>query len=173
VTTEPRPAVPPFVRSVYPPLAIMAVAAAMFFWSLSYDNETAREVPLLVSAGLFVLAVFDLVCRFDAPALGPLRDFWGADFRNPEMKHHPRFADEATQVAWMVACVAGIMLIGILPTVPIFVLLYMTVGGRRRWLEGLIVGAVVLAFVYGIFELLLDYRLYRGALIDPRGFEAW
>ena len=173
MTTEPCPAVPPFVRSVYPPLVIMTVAAVMFVWSLSFDNETAREVPLLVSAGLFVLAAFDLACRFDRPALRPLRDFWGADFRNPAMTHHPRFADEAVQIAWMVACVAGIMLIGILPTVPIFVLLYMTVGGRRPWLEGLVVAVVVLAFVFGIFELLLDYRLYRGALIDPRGFQAW
>ena len=172
MTTEPRPAVPPFVRSVYPALAIMAAAAIMFFWSIGY-NETAREVPALVSAALFVLGAFDLACRFERSALGPLRDFWGADFRNPEMKHDPRVRDEGIQAAWMIACVAGMVLIGILPTVPLFILLYMTIWGRRRWLESLVVAAVVFAFVYVVFEGLLEYRLYRGLLFDPRGFQAW
>lgn len=172
MTTEPGSAVPPFVRSVYPPLVIMAAAAIMFVWSLRY-NATARELPLLVSAALFILGAFDLVCRLDKPGLSMLRDFWGADFRRAEMTHNPRVGDEVVKVAWMVGCVAGMMLFGILPTVPIFVLLYMTISGKRRWLESLIAAAVVFAFVYIVFEVLLDYRLYRGALFDPRGFQAW
>jgi hypothetical protein len=157
---------------VWPPLAIMAFAAVMFAWTLRY-NDIARQVPLLVAGAIFVLGIFDLVCRIERRAFDPLRDFWGGDFRNPEMKHAPRVRDEFVQIGWMIACVTAMMLIGILPTVPLFILLYAMLQGRRPWLESLLVAAVVFVFVYGIFELFLDYRLYRGALFDPRGFQAW
>jgi hypothetical protein len=172
VTTEPRTSPPPFVRSVWPPLAIMAFATIMFVWTLRY-NDIARQVPLLVASALFFLGVFDLVCRIDRRALDPLRDFWGGDFGNPEMKHHPRVRDEAIQIGWMIASVAGMMLLGILPTVPLFIFFYTKVQGKRPWLESLLVAAIIFIFVYAVFELFLDYRLYRGALFDPRGFQAW
>jgi Tripartite tricarboxylate transporter TctB family len=168
MTDAHRPA-PRFVRSIYPPLVVMALAVVLFVWTLRY-NATAREVPMLVTIGLFVLGAFDLICRFEQQSIAGLRDFWGADFRSPEMKHDPRFADEFVQVAWMVGCVAGMMLVGILPTVPIYIFLYMTISGKRRWLESLIVSAVIFVFVYGVFEILLNYRLYRGVFFDPRGF---
>ena len=163
---------PKAVRSIYPPLVLIAVAFLMIVWSQRY-NETARLVPLLVSFTLLVLAFFDLVCRFDAPFIGPLRDFCGADFQNREMKHDPSPAAEVSQVLWMVGCVAGMMLIGILPTIPIFILFYIVINGRRPWLESLIVTAIVFAFVYVVFEILLDYQLYRGAFFDERGFQGW
>ena len=164
--------VPGVVRSIYPPLVLIAAAIIMIVWSGRY-NETARQVPLLVSWALLILAGFDLVCRFDRRGLRPLRDFWGADFQNREMKHDPAPAAELLQVAWMTACVVGMMLIGILPTLPVFIFFYIAVQGRRPWFESLIVTAVVFSFVYLVFEVLLDYPLYRGALFDERGFQAW
>ena len=136
---------PKAVRSIYPPLVLIAVAFLMIVWSQRY-NETARLVPLLVSYSLLILASIDLVCRFDAAIINPLRDFWGADFQNREMKHDPQPAAEVSQVLWMVGCVAGMMLIGILPTVPIFIFFYIIINGRRPWLESLIVTAIVFAF---------------------------
>ena len=163
---------PKAVRSIYPPLVLIAVAFLMIVWSQRY-NETARLVPLLVSYSLLILAFIDLVCRFDAAIINPLRDFWGADFQNREMKHDPQPAAEVSQALWMVGCVAGMMLIGILPTIPIFILFYIVINGRRPWLESLIVTAIVFAFVYVVFEILLDYQLYRGAFFDERGFQGW
>jgi hypothetical protein len=164
--------VPRAVRSIYPPLVLIAATIVMIVWSLRY-NETASLVPLLVCYALLVLAFFDLVCRFDTPVFRPLRDFWGADFQNREMKHDPQPAAEVSQILWIVGCVAAMMLIGILPTVPIFILFYTIINGRRPWLESLVVTAIVFAFVYVVFEMLLDYRLYRGAFFDERGFQGW
>ena len=164
--------VPKAVRSIYPPLVLIAVAFLMIVWSQRY-NETASLVPLLVSYTLLILAFFDLVCRFEKPFIRPLRDFWGADFQNREMKHDPSPAAEVSQVVWIVGCVAGMMLIGILPTIPIFILSYIIINGRRPWLESLIVTVIVFAFVYVVFEMLLDYQLYRGVLFDERGFQGW
>ena len=163
---------PKAVRSIYPPLVLIAAAIGMIVWSQRY-NETASLVPLLVSYTLLILAVFDLVCRFDAPFIGPLRDFWGADFQNREMKHDPSPAAEVSQVLWIAGGVAGMMLIGILSTIPIFILFYIIINGRRPWLESLIVTAIVFAFVYVVFEMLLNYQLYRGAFFDERGFQGW
>jgi len=164
--------VPRAVRSIFPPLVLIAVGIAMIVWSQRY-NETARLVPQLVSYALVVLAFIDLVCRFEKPFLGPLRDFWGADFDNREMRHDPPPAAEVSQVLWIAGCVAGMMLIGILPTVPVFIFFYILINGRRPWLESLIVTAIVFAFVYVVFEMLLDYQLYRGAFFDERGFAGW
>ena len=164
--------VPKAVRSIYPPLVLIAAAIVMIVWSQRY-TETASLVPLLVSYTLLILAFFDLVCRFEKPFIRPLRDFWGADFQNREMKHDPQPAAEVSQVVWIVGCVAGMMLVGILPTIPIFILSYIIINGRRPWLESLIVTAVVFAFVYIVFEMLLNYQLYRGVLFDERGFQGW
>ena len=164
--------VPRAVRSIFPPLVLIGIAIMMIIWSQRY-NETARLVPLLVSYSLLILALIDLVCRFDRPFIGPLRDFWGADFENREMKHDPQPAAEVSQVIWITGCVAGMMLIGILPTVPFFIFFYIVINGGRPWLESLIVTAIVFAFVYIVFEMLLDYQLYRGAFFDERGFAGW
>ena len=169
---DPPDDVPKAVRSIYPPLVLIAVAFLMIIWSQRY-NETARLVPLLVSYSLLILAFFDLLCRFDRPFIRPLRDFWGADFDNREMKHDPRPAAEVNQVVWIVGCVAGMMLIGILPTIPIFILSYIVINGQRTWLESIFATALVFAFVYVVFEMLLDYELYRGVLFDERGFQGW
>lgn len=165
-------AVPKAVRSIYPPLVLIAVAIVMIIWSQRY-NETARLVPLLVSYSLLILAFFDLLCRIDRPYIGPLRDFWGADFQNREMKHDPELAAEVNQVLWIVGCVAGMMLVGILATIPVFILSYILIIGRRSWLESVLVTAIVFAFVYAVFEMLLDYQLYRGVIFDERGFQGW
>jgi hypothetical protein len=172
MSEEARTNTPRVVRSTYPPIILIALALAMILWSFQY-NETARQVPLITSYALLILAAMDLLCRFAVPALSPLRDFWGADFRNREMKHEPAARSELAEIAWMVACAMGMLLVGILPTVPAFVFLYSVSHGRRQWRMSAITALVVLAFIYVIFELLLQYELYRGALFDERGFYGW
>lgn len=164
--------VPAMVRSIYPPLLLIVLSIVMIVWSYGF-NETARTVPLLVGYGLLFLSGIDFYCRLDLPFANLLSDFWGADFRNPEMSHNPDWKAEAAQILWITGCVAAMLLIGILPTAPLFVMSYMAVNGSRRWPECLAGGAAVFGFVYVVFELLLDYQLYRGVLFDERGFANW
>ena len=172
MAADPDDNAPWIVRSVVVPSLLIVLSIVLLAWSATF-NETARQVPMLVAGTMLVLSVFDFVCRYDVPALRPLRDFWGADFHNREMRHNPRWTAEAAQVLWMVGCVAAMLLIGILPAVPAFVFLYMIFNGRRPLVEGLVVAAAVFAFVYIVFEVLLDYELYRGALFSGRGFSDW
>jgi len=163
---------PKLVRSIAAPSVLIVASLSLLIWS-SIFNQTARQVPMLVAAALLVLSIFDFVCRFDRPALRPLRDFWGADFGNREMRHNPHWTAELGQVLWMIGCVAAMLLIGFLPAVPLFVFLYMLVNGRRPVVESLATAAIVFGFVYVVFEVLLDYQLYRGALFDARGISDW
>jgi len=169
---EPNETAPKLVRSIAAPSVLIVVSVGLLIWSSAF-TQTARQVPMLVAAAMLVLSVFDFVCRFDRPALRPLRDFWGADFDNREMRHNPRVAAEVGQILWMFGCVAAMLLIGFLPAVPLFVFVYMLINGRRPLIESLVTAAIVFGFVYVVFEVLLDYRLYRGALFDVRGIADW
>lgn len=163
---------PTLVRSIAAPSVLIVASLGLLIWSSTF-NQTARQVPMLVAGAMLVLSIFDFVCRFDRPALRPLRDFWGADFGNREMRHNPRWTSEVGQILWMIGCVAAMLAIGFLPAVPLFVFLYMVVNGRRPMIVSLATAAIVFAFVYIVFEVLLDYLLYRGALFDARGVSDW
>jgi predicted permease len=65
------------------------------------------------------------------------------------------------------------MFIGILPSVFVFVLVYMRYQGKQSWRNSVLASIGSLLFVVAVFEILLQYNLYRGALFDPRGFDAW
>ena len=163
---------PKAVRSIWPPLALIVFSILMIVWSQDY-SETARGVPVLVGWGMLALCTFDLLSRLDLPFAQLLKDFWGADFLNREMTHNPPWKSDVTQVLWMFGCVAGMLSVGILPTLPLFVMAYMAFVGGRRWIECIAAGAVVFGFVFVVFEVLLDYELYRGVLFDERGFANW
>ncbi len=163
---------PKAVRSIWPAVVLAGFSALMIFWSHSY-GETARLVPVLVGWGMLALCIVDILSRLNLPFSQMLKDFWGADFRNREMKHNPAWKADIAQVLWVTGCVAGMLTIGILPSVPVFVMGYMAFHGGRRWLECVAAGAIVFGFVFVVFEVLLDYELYRGVLFDERGFSNW
>ena len=65
--------------------------------------------------------------------------------------------------AAMGACVLGIWLFGFLAFSPLFVAVWMMVGGKtlKNAIYG---GAFTLAFVYLLFEIAFQYELFRGVV---------
>lgn len=157
--------VPPKVRSIWPPVILFAIACGYTFWAQDY-GRVPRLMPTVVGMVTAALAVLDLLSRFDNPVGGVIRLALGADFANPEMKHNPALRREAAIVGAMAGCVLAMLVIGILPTVPLFIALYMRFWGGRPWRSSLIAAVAVLVFVVAVFELALDYSLYRGVLFD-------
>ena len=155
---------PPKIRSVWPPLLILAVSLGYVVWAQDY-GRVARLMPVLVGVATAVLAVLDLLSRFDGRLGAALRLTLGADFNNREMPHDPRLGREVALFGWMLGCLVAIWLIGILPTVPLFIAGYMRLWGQRPWLVSILSGVAVLAFVTFVFELLLGTQLYRGLLL--------
>jgi hypothetical protein len=99
--------------------------------------------------------------------------FWGADFHRREMTHNPLFVDELKSIAWIMFCVVGIAAIGILAAAPLFCLIYTFFHARLTVSVAILVGASVFTFIYGVFEHLLSYQLYRGLLFTEDGFLSW
>lgn len=160
------------VRSVWPALVIAAISAGFIVWSFQY-SPLSRFVPLIVGFAMFVLALLDLASRTDTRLGHFVRTAAGADFANPEMKHTPPVSSELTQAGWMALCVAGMLTIGILPTVPLYVLSSMRFNGRRPWKEAIIAAAAAGLFTFVVFEVFLSYELYRGVFLDKRGLAGW
>lgn len=158
------------VKSIYPPLCLSILVGWLIYWSYDY-GATARQLPLLVSKGLLVLIALDVVsrARFKIGAL--LHLALGAGFQDPEMKHTPDWRAESMQFAWVAACVIAMALIGILPTIPAFIFLYMVLQGRQPILFSLLVAGLIVCMVGVTFEIFLEYDLYRGILLNNSNFE--
>ena len=164
--------VPRKVRSIWPPVVLLALSVGYTIWAQKY-GDVPRLMPTIVGVATGILAVLDLLSRFDSRLGTFLKVTMGADFSNREMTHDPSLRAEAVQIGWMVGCIAAMLTIGILPAIPLFIAGYMRVSGGRPWVSCALSALIVLAFVTVVFELLLDYELYRGVMFDERGFGAW
>ncbi len=164
--------VPRKVRSVWPPLLLLALSVGYAVWAQKY-GDVPRLMPTIVGVATAILAVLDLLSRFDTRVGNFLKVAMGADFANREMNHDPSLRAEAAQIGWMMGCIVAMLTIGILPTIPLFIAGYMRLSGGRPWVSSALSALIVLAFVTLVFELLLDYELYRGVLFDERGFDSW
>src|SRR5262249_1988952 len=58
--------------------------------------------------------------------------------------------------AWMAAFLTSMAVIGLIPTVPIFVVAYMRLEGPERWRHALAMAAVMTALIYVVFDQLLS-----------------
>lgn len=159
---------PAAVGSVYPPLLLMALSGFILIWSYQY-GPVARFLPVIISTATFFLSILDLVTRIRGRVAGFLRLVLGAGFQDVEMKHSPPLREELVQSTWVVACLAGMLVIGILPAIPLFVFSYMYFQCRQEALPSLVTAIVAVAAIAGLFELLLGYDLYRGLLFGGRG----
>lgn len=57
---------------------------------------------------------------------------------------------------WLVGFLGSMSLIGLIPTVPIFIILYMRLEGREPWRITLPIAVVMTLFIYGVFDRLLS-----------------
>lgn len=161
--------IPKGVNSIYPPILLLVVVGLLIYWSYDY-SETARRLPLLISTGTLVLIVLDLLSRFHGKVGALIRLALGAGFEDREMKHDPEWRLEILQAIWIASCVTSMALIGILPTIPIFVFLYMLVQGKQKIQFSLMIAALIVLVVGLVFEIFLEYDLYRGMLLNHDSF---
>lgn len=160
------------LRSVYPAIVWIAMCAIYVVWAYRF-NTISRTFPLMAGYLGLVLGVLDLISRLDGGLANIIRITMGAGFSNPEMTHYPSLREELTQVGWMTAFGISALFVGILPSVPAYVLLSMRINGRREWKQAIVTSLGVLFFVYLVFEVMLNFQLYRGVLFDARGFTRW
>jgi tripartite tricarboxylate transporter TctB family protein len=139
-------------------VASMIVAGGAVVSAWGWPAKAAL-FPLVISIPLFLLAAAEVLWALlgSAPR-GNVSDFKLSD-------HLPQgVALRRTLIAagWILGFFLAILLLGFLVAVPVFVLLYLRLQGRRGWIFSAVFTAVVWAFFYGLFDLLLHLPFPAG-----------
>jgi hypothetical protein len=155
------------MRDLGPGLLALAIGVIFLAWSQTY---TPREsaMPALVGWITIVLALIDIAAQFDTAWGRLLRRAAGMDSNDEnsvaDLATRPSWRWIAVAMAWVVGYGAAIYLFGLLAMTPIYIFLYMTVHGRRRFGASALSAAVITIAIWVTFEYLFHYPLYPGLL---------
>jgi hypothetical protein len=166
------PRIPRSITSVWPAVVLLVFACVVLVVAWGYPPVAAR-FPVMVAVAMIVLALLDVLSRTRLPGAGLIEIFGGTGFRRREMAHDPSFAEQAECVGWVAGCFMLMAALGILASSPIFCAAFVRLRGKRTLGVAILVGLIVLAFQYAVFEWALDYKLYRGLFVTRGGISAW
>jgi TctA family transporter len=149
---------PRFDRGVGFYLFFLALLAAMYWEATTWENWEARIVPSIV--GMFAIGVtlVSMIYHVSGGQGG------GQTQATPHMDIKSDFEGIATGViarragiflAWLVGFLVSVSLIGVLPSVLAFVILYMRLEGRERWTLVLPTAFTITIFAYILFDRML------------------
>ncbi len=151
-----RPKLTP--RALFP-AALVLLFAAMLAETASWETQ-AKIVPVIVGGlalafGLLA-ACSELFQRGEAAQAAK----GGAIHMDiaSHVAHLPtaqKFARGGMFFGWIAAFLASMATLGLIPTVPIFIVSYMRLEGRERWSVTVPMAAAMTLFIYGLFDRLL------------------
>lgn len=158
-----RPMVPERrLTSLYFAFGVMALM--LFFLHETYEYPVnVRAFPLIIGYAGIALSILDILSVTETRLGRTVSRVFGAAL-DEEKLTAPRLGRELLVFLTLGACLLAIWLFGFLITSPIFVFLWMLVGGRKPFLVAALGGVLTLAFIYGLFELVLRYELYLGVV---------
>jgi hypothetical protein len=141
----------------------------MLVMSLQWPFE-ARIIPTIVGVGALIAGGLSLANDiFSKQGRGEVVE--GAEPPKPLMsqKIHMDIASKTGHLpgdtilwrgalffGWMVAFLGSMAVIGLIPTVPIFVIAYMRLEGPEKWRYAIIMAAVMTTLIYVVFDQLLS-----------------
>ncbi len=154
------------------PAALLALFLAMMGQALTWDGQTAI-VPMVVGTGAILFCALTLANEIfagerasvagigDAARAEIEKQVKGASIHMDiasRIGHLPArivLARGAAFFGWMAAFLICMAVIGLIPTVPLFVIAYMRIEGRERWGLAIPLALFMCAFVYLLFDQLL------------------
>jgi hypothetical protein len=147
-------------------LIVLAIGVGFLLWAQTYPPKAA-EVPVLVAWLTIVLALMDAAARTETALGRGLRRLvsaeqvieWKAD---GDGEASPRRV--ASSVAWLLAYLVGVALVGFLVATPLYILLYVKLHGGHAARTGALAAAGTTLGVWVVFQLLFRYPLYPGLL---------
>jgi Tripartite tricarboxylate transporter TctB family len=116
-------------------------------------SPAAAAVPLLIGWTTLVLTSLDLFSEIR-------RRPTDTDVADTETRVPP--ARAAVAVSGIVLLIAGMTLVGILPSVPVFILIALRWGGRRSLTTSLLTALILTGLLWGTFAGLMRLDLYPG-----------
>jgi len=136
--------------------AITLLAAWGVFAAISWPLK-AKLFPLVIGIPLCCLAIAELWLSLKTISK-PVDEADG-------IPRQLALRRAAIAAAWIAGFFAAIVLLGFLAAVPAFVLLYLRLQGRERWIFSAVFSAVVWAVFYGLFDQLLHLPFPAGWLL--------
>ena len=144
--------------------AFGVMALMIFFIHETYEIKgTGRTFPLIIGYSGLVLSVIDISSVTDTRIGRFVTRIFGAALEPDQIKQR-KVAREFLIFAVMALGVFGIWLFGFLIASPIFVFLWMWIGGGKSLKLSFYVGFATLVFIYGLFEAILKYELFPGVV---------
>ena len=137
------------------PATLLVLFAIMLAETFAWDAESAI-VPLVVGIGAVLFTSLALAYQMFVPT-GATAPGMHMDIAS-HVKHLPArtiLFRGAVFFAWLVAFLASMAVIGLIPTVPLFVVAYMRLEGNERWSLSLAMALGMTLFTYGLFDRLL------------------
>ena len=131
-------------------VVVMLVSALGVISAWGWPAKAAL-FPLVICVPLFFLAAAEVLWSLFGAAAQSASDFKLSD-------HLPQavaLRRTAVAVGWILGFFFGILLLGFLIAVPVFVLAYLRVQGKRGWVFSAVFTAVVWSCFFGLFDLLL------------------
>jgi hypothetical protein len=138
------------------PLVLIAVFGYMLFEARAWPSA-GRIVPQIVgSLGLAfaALSLANAALRRDPPA-APVSTHMDLASDTSHLPTRTVLARAAAFFGWFLAFMISTALIGLIPTVPLFVVAYMRLENRERWPLVVAQAALFTLFVYVVFHRLL------------------
>jgi hypothetical protein len=157
------------------PAGLIVLIAAMLAQSLDWSFE-AKIIPMIVGSLALLFGALTLGNDiFRRPIAAPPSAAGGRVLAEVEQRtgtvpqkmhmdiesqigHLPaaiKLGRGALFFGWMAAFLGGIAAIGLIATVPIFIIAYMRIEGRERWSLTLPMAAAMTLFIYALFDRLL------------------
>lgn len=141
----------------------------MFFVYETYQYEgTVRLFPLIIGYIGIALAIMDILSLTATRAGQVVGSVFGAAFDPSNLEGRSVSREIAVMLA-MCLIVGLIYVLGFLIATPLVVMGWLAIAGRKSPVLTIVTGTATFLFVYLLFEVVLQYELYRG-LVWPALF---
>ncbi len=145
--------------------AFGVMAFLIFFLHETYEfTGKVRYFPLIVGWTGVALSVLDILSLTETRIGHAIHTVFGGKLEEAPGEGRKPMREIACFVA-MAMSVVLIWLLGFLIASPLFVFLWMRMWGGKTLRSSLYGGVFTLAFIWVLFEWLLQYELYRGELV--------
>jgi hypothetical protein len=149
------------------PVAMLCIFVAMLWMSMPWPFE-AKIIPTIV--GVTAVIAVSLSLANDIFRKQHVEGATGPDGKPAEasQKIHMDIASKTAHLpghiillrgfmffGWMVAFLCSMAVIGLIPTVPIFVIAYMRLEGPEKWRHAALMAVVMVTLIYVVFDQLL------------------
>jgi hypothetical protein len=170
-------------RQVFP-IFMLCLFSFMMYEAVQW-NFYAKIIPMIVGTGALLfcgLSLLNDMCKSEsvnkhkeeAKAKGQVEEKIHMDIGSNITGMDPWTIFQRGMIffGWMVFFLLSMAIIGLIPTVPIFVILFMRIEGREPWLLTLIMAAFMYFFIYFLFDWLLSVP-WPGTFLGSGAFFEW